>query len=146
MTTTIPLAQNWPEMLAMVAGYIGRTPPPDDDTPAAELRAKIEAALSEAPIPIAFNRLAQAIYDAGDAADDEVKAIGVAIMGGLSMMGTQNIGALREDLTAMRYVLMREIGVQLPIGVAYPPAEDDPWRSEEPKPVETLVVPDGAPA
>ncbi|WP_294287843.1 hypothetical protein, partial [uncultured Sphingomonas sp.] len=71
------------------------------------LRAKIEAALSEAPIPIAFNRLAQAIYDAGDVADDEVKAIGVAIMGGLSMMGTQNIGALREDLTAMRYVLMR---------------------------------------
>lgn len=107
MTTTIPLAQNWPEMLAMVAGYIGRTPPLEDDTPAAALRAKIEAALSEAPIPIAFNRLAQAIYDAGDVADDEVKAIGVAIMGGLSMMGTQNIGALREDLTAMRYVLMR---------------------------------------
>uniref|UniRef100_UPI0025EE16DB hypothetical protein n=1 Tax=uncultured Sphingomonas sp. TaxID=158754 RepID=UPI0025EE16DB len=72
MTTTIPLAQNWPEMLAMVAGYIGRTPPLEDDTPAAALRAKIEAALSEAPIPIAFNRLAQAIYDAGDVADDEV--------------------------------------------------------------------------
>jgi hypothetical protein len=117
----------------MIGDYLSRT-----DYPAASnargpaLRDQMVDAMTGTPVGL--NRLGQAIYDFGPSASREVKAIGVGVLGVMILLRQERIGGLREDATAMRLALLREIDADMPDGFSFPDASDDPWRSTAPAP------------